>query len=276
MYNLVSASIVLFKNRIEVLQKALESVLKSPLISTVYLVDNSPTDILKSLQSTDSRIIYIFNDNNIGFGAAHNIAFKLCSMKGFKYHFVVNPDIYFKDDVVEQMVRYIEANKMIGMMMPEVLYSDGRTQYLPKLLPNPLNIVLRKIKRPRSVYNKFIEKYELRSVPSDMIYDAPILSGCFTLVSIEAIKKVGGYDDAFFMYFEDWDLSRRMHQEYKTIYFPLVSIYHDYESGANKSWRLFIVFINSFWTYFNKWGWFFDNSRAHINSETLAQFDVFS
>jgi GT2 family glycosyltransferase len=80
------------------------------------------------------------------------------------------------------------------------------------------------------------------------------------------------YDDTFFMYFEDWDLSRRIHQYYKTIYFPLVSVYHAYDSGANRSSRLFKIFINSGVTYFNKWGWFFDGERKKTNKHALSQF----
>ena len=158
------------------------------------------------------------------------------------------------------------------MMMPQILNLDGSIQSLPKLLPSPFSILLRKIKKPASLYQKFIDEYELRNVPKNKIYDAPILSGCFTLLNLEAIKKVGFYNDAYFMYFEDWDLSRRIHQHYKTIYFPVVSVFHGYDSGANKSIRLFKVFINSAITYFNRWGWFFDPERNEINKRALSQF----
>ncbi|HRV32459.1 MAG TPA: glycosyltransferase family 2 protein, partial [Candidatus Paceibacterota bacterium] len=54
-----------------------------------------------------------------------------------------------------------------------------------------------------------------------------------------------------------------------TLYYPFVSVYHEYESGANKSFRLFIIFIISAIKYFNKWGWFFDNERIKINNTIL-------
>ena len=85
-------------------------------------------------------------------------------------------------------------------------------------------------------------------------------------------RKINIPQDKFFMYFEDWDLSRRMHKKYKTIYYPLVSVYHGYESGANKSFKLFIIFLRSAFIYFNKWGWFFDKERKQFNKATLAQF----
>jgi hypothetical protein len=105
-----------------------------------------------------------------------------------------------------------------------------------------------------------------------MIYNAPVLSGCFTLFNTEALQKIGFYDDSFFMYFEDWDLSRRIHQKYKTIYYPKVSITHEYESGANKNKKLFIIFIKSAIKFFNKWGWILDRERNKINNSALNQF----
>lgn len=267
----ITASIVLYQEDIVLLQKAIDSFSHTDLEFFLYLIDNSPTADLKKI-AADRRIKYIHNPSNPGFGASHNVAIEKAIGIGSKYHFIVNPDIYFDGDVITPMLVYMANDKTIGMMMPQILNLDGTVQNLPKLLPSPLSILWRKIKKPATAYQKFINKYELRQVSKDAIYNAPVLSGCFTLLNIEAIKDIGMYDDAFFMYFEDWDLSRRMHQDYKTIYFPLVSVYHGYDSGANKSWKLFKIFINSAITYFNKWGWFFDSDRKIINKKALAQF----
>ncbi|WP_242667435.1 glycosyltransferase [Flavobacterium sp. AJR] len=268
----ITSSIVLYKNDLEMLQEAVNSILENNLLIKLYLIDNSPTDELKILLN-DARIEYFHNPANPGFGASHNIAIKKAIIKNAKYHFIVNPDIFFKGDVIAQMVDYMENDKSVGMMMPQILNRDGSIQNLPKLLPSPFSILKRKIKKPAFAYEEFIKKYELRQVPKDVIYNAPVLSGCFTLLNLEAIEKVGMYDDAFFMYFEDWDLSRRVHQYYKTIYFPKVSVVHEYESGANKSKKLFKIFVNSAIIYFNKWGWFFDSERKKINKEALSQFN---
>jgi GT2 family glycosyltransferase len=265
---LITASIVLYNSNE---QDIVRLILKLGTNITIFLIDNSPMDILKSL-ATDSRIEYIHHPSNPGFGAAHNIAIKRAIEMGSRYHFIVNPDVFFEGDIINTMLAAMESDSTIGMMMPQVLNLDGSIQNLPKLLPTPLSIILRKLKMPKAIYNQFIERYELRRIPKDKIYTAPILSGCFTLLSIEAIKKIGMYDDKFFMYFEDWDLSRRMHQHYKTLYYPKVSVYHGYDSGANKSFKLFKIFIKSAIHYFNKWGWFFDKERKQINSAALAQF----
>ncbi len=265
-------SVVTYNTAEKDLLRLIESLLMTTIEWKLIVVDNSPTIDIKYIVEKYNNIEYIHNPSNPGFGSAHNMAIQKAMDFDSEYHFIVNPDIYFEQDIISPMVEFMQKDESIGMMMPQILNLDGSVQNLPKLLPSPFSIIWRKLKIPPKAYQKFIDEYELRNVPQDLIYNAPILSGCFTLLNLEAIKKIGMYDDKFFMYFEDWDLSRRMHQKYKTIYFPEVAIYHGYESGANKSSRLFKIFVNSAITYFNKWGWFFDSERKKINKEALSQF----
>ncbi len=272
----ITISVVLYKNKASDLNTLLSCIYNCIYFKfyvKLYIIDNSPTDKLKIL-CLDDRIEYIHNPSNPGFGAAHNIALKKAIEISSKYHFIVNPDILFERNVIETMVNAMDKDPGIGMMMPQVLNLDGSIQNLPKLLPTPFSIVLRKFKKPKAIYNQFINRYELRSIPNDKIFNAPILSGCFTLLNLDAVQMVGIYDDKFFMYFEDWDLSRRMHQNYKTLYFPKVSVYHGYDSGANKNFKLFKIFIKSAIHFFNKWGWFFDSERSKINKAVLDQFSA--
>lgn len=269
---LITVSIVLYNNDESELKKTIRCVFNTSQKIKLFLIDNSQKDDLITLSENDSRIVYIHNPSNPGFGAAHNVAIRKGIELGAKYHFIINPDVFFVEDVISSMIAYTENDKTIGMMMPQILNVDGSVQNLPKLLPSPISVLRRKLKKPSKPYQKFINRYELRKVPEKMIYNAPVLSGCFTLLNLEAINKVGSYDDKYFMYFEDWDLSRRIHIHYKTIYFPLVSVFHGYESGANKSSKLFKIFIKSAITYFNKWGWVFDPERSKINNKALSQF----
>lgn len=266
-----TASVVSYNNDQDTLNAAINSFLSCCLNGKLYLVDNSPIDSSKKIPS-DLRIEYIHNPKNPGFGAAHNIAIKLALKEGSKYHFIINPDTYFYGDIVTPMIEYMKQYPQIGMLMPEILYPDGKIQNLPKLIPKPLSILLRKIKVPAGFYKKFINKYELRYVSRETIYFAPIISGCFTLLNMKAVEEIGGYDDKYFMYFEDWDLSRRMAEKYDTVYFPKVSIYHHYASGANKSHYLFKIYLKSAFHYFNKWGWIFDKGREKLNAKALDQF----
>ncbi|MEZ0450822.1 glycosyltransferase [Sphingobacterium thalpophilum] len=269
---MITASIVTFNTSIEDVDNILDSFGYIKCDYKLFIIDNSPTRRLEPYFDSNPRFRYIFNPDNPGFGASHNLAFDEARKIRSEFHFVINPDAFFKEDVFMPMVEFLKENQNVGMMMPQILNLDGSIQSLPKLLPSPLDVFMRKVKWPKIYYKKFIDRYELRSVNPEMIYEAPILSGCFTLFRMSAVDEIGGYDDRFFMYFEDWDLSRRMNKKYKTIYNPKVKVFHGYESGANKSGKLFKIFIKSAILFFNKWGWFWDKERARINRKTLSQF----
>jgi len=270
----INISIVLFKNDMDLVQKAIYSFTYATLINKIYLIDNSPTDILSCLASLDSRIEYIFNNANLGFGKAHNIALKRSIEENISYHLVLNPDVYFEGGVLEELYHFMESNPDVGLVMPKVLYPDGTLQYLCKLLPTPLDLFGRRFLN-FGPFKKIVEKrneiYELRFTGYDKIMEVPYLSGCFMFIRTEVLKKVGLFDERFFMYLEDTDLSRRIHRIAKTVYYPYVHIYHEYGKGSYKSLKLLYYHIKSAIKYFNKYGWFFDKEREEINKKILKK-----
>ena len=138
MENVITASIVLYNNDIEVLKSTIKSFSLSKITIQLFLVDNSISNKLEIL-ANEKWITYIHNPSNPGFGTSHNIAFKKSIELGSFAHFIVNPDIYFDEDILSPMVDYMYQNDDVGMIMPKVLNYDGSDQFLPKLLPSPLN-----------------------------------------------------------------------------------------------------------------------------------------
>lgn len=267
----INASIVLYHNNKEQLNKAINSFLNTDLEVKLYLVDNSVNDDLKKLASIDNRIEYIFNNTNLGYGKAHNIAMKKSIENDVPYHIVLNPDIYFDNDVLENLFNYMESSKDIGNIIPQVRYPDGEIQHLCKLLPTPTDLILRRFIPSKSWKEKRNKKYELRDSGYDKTINVPSLSGCFMFLRTWTLKDIGLFDENIFMYLEDTDLNRRIHSKYKTIFYPKVHILHEYakESYVNK--KLLVYHIKSAIYYFNKWGWFFDKERAEINNRCLEK-----
>jgi GT2 family glycosyltransferase len=266
----LSASIVVYKNAVEILEKTIESFLRSTLDSKLYIVDNSPTDRLKTLVN-DPRIIYRFNNKNVGFGAGHNTILREI-LNETKYHIILNPDVYFEEGVIQKLYAFMNQHSEIGQLMPKVLYPDGRLQPLCKLLPSPQTLIKRRF---FNFYKSSLEKenyrYELRFSGYDKIMDVPFLSGCFMFLRTEALKKVGLFDERFFLYTEDADLSRRIHKHYRTVYFPRATIYHHYQRGSYRNFWLTWCNIQSAIRYFNKWGWLDDSEREFFNQRTIQQ-----
>jgi len=263
----ITVSIVTYKNDPQKLNKLFESLNHSSLEISVHIMDNSHTDDLEHLIKK-YKVHYTHNGKNPGYGSAHNILMKE-SLYNAKYHLVLNPDIHFEDNVLEKLYSYMEEHRDIGLIMPKVLYPDGSLQYLCKLLPRPSDLILRRFFQPLKLIEKVNSKFELRFADYDNIMDVPYLSGCFMFLRKDALHKAGLFDERFFMYFEDTDLSRRIHRHYRTVYYPHVTIYHDYEKGSYKDKGLLWAHLKSAIRYFNKWGWFFDKDRRKINNKTI-------
>jgi GT2 family glycosyltransferase len=269
----LTASIVAYMSPASILAQTIHSFLSATQDSKLFLIDNSPTDELKYL-AYDPRITYIFNSRNVGFGAGHNLALRKI-LNESKYHVVLNPDVYFNKDVLKTLYDYIERNPDIGLVMPKVLYPDGRLQRVCKLLPSPKTLIVRRfLNFLPSTLEKENYRYELRLSGYNKIIDAPFLSGCFMFLRTEALRTVGLFDERFFLYTEDTDLSRRIHKLYRTVFFPDATIYHYHQRGSYKSASLLWRNILSAVKYFNKWGWTKDEEREQFNSRAIQQLSL--
>jgi GT2 family glycosyltransferase len=184
---------------------------------------------------------------------------------------VLNPDVEFEPEVIEKMRAYLDAHREAGLMMPKVFFPDGRMQYLCKLLPTPLDWIFRRFMPFVSAVSKRNERFELRRSGYNKIMNVPYLSGCFMFFRTDALKKMGLFDEKIFMYGEDTDITRRIHREYKTLFFPDVSIIHKFSKRSYSDFHLLCVHIKSAVYYFNKWGWFFDRERVRMNRKVIAE-----
>jgi hypothetical protein len=164
----INISVVLYNTPIKDLNNLLESLDIVESEFTLYIIDNSSTDVLKKSFKFKDNVVYIHNPENPGFGSSHNLALNISIKDNVKHHFIINPDVYFKSDVITRMVNYMEENPDVGMLMPKILNLDGTIQFLPKLLPSPYSVLMRKMKFPRSIYKNFIDKYELRMVDENL------------------------------------------------------------------------------------------------------------
>ena len=96
----------------------------------------------------------------------------------------------------------------------------------------------------------------MRSFDYDSPMEVQCLSGCFMFFRSEVLHRVGGFDERFFMYFEDFDLSLRSSSIARNVYFPEAYVVHERQSAHRRSWRLKLIFAQSALLYFSKWGWF--------------------
>jgi GT2 family glycosyltransferase len=267
----ICGSIVLYNNRPEIIQKVISSFLHTSLNVRLFLVDNSETNECSKFAGIDERIEYIFNNRNTGYGSGHNVAIRKSMELGIPYHLVLNPDVYYETGALETIYSFMQNHPDVGQLMPQVLYPDGRLQYLCKLLPTPFILVFRRVLLKWFHESRINKRYELRFSGYDTLMDIPALSGCFMLLRTSVLREAGLFDERFFMYLEDIDLTRRMGQKSRTVFYPGVKIYHEHNRRSYRELLLLREHLVSAVKYFNKWGWFIDRERRRTNKETLLR-----
>lgn len=264
---MLNTSIVLYKHSVSEISPLIKILRKSELVSEIFILDNSP---IPTAEFQHLEVTYIFSGKNLGYGAAHNIAIKKTIEQNIPYHLVVNPDISFQPEILMGIEQFMNINSSIGLLMPKVLYPNGEIQYLCKLIPSPLDLIFRRF-IPNSWTKKRIEKFEMRASGYNKIIDVPYLSGCFMFLRTETLTSIGLFDERFFMYPEDIDLSRRIHKKYRTVFYPEVSIIHHHAQSSYLNLKMLLVHTFNVIKYFNKWGWVFDKERKNINKKVLSQ-----
>ena len=265
----ITCSIVLFHNPVQEIKNAIESFTRSSKRVKLFLVDNSGDDSFRYVFNSP-HVEYIYNGRNLGYGTAHNIAIQ--KAKGIsKYHLVLNPDVEFDPAILSRLFKFMEEHPDTGLVMPKILYRNGDTQYLCKLVPAPTDLFIRRfIPGPlKKLFRKQLDNYELKNKDYNYILETPNLSGCFMFIRTEVFSGIGMFDERYFLYLEDTDLCRRINEKYRTLYYPSVCIIHGYSKASYKSLRLMKLHLSSSIKYFNKWGWFRDVKRKIINTSIL-------
>jgi GT2 family glycosyltransferase len=267
----LTASIVIYNN-INQVQDLLNDLLIYDGNIRVFVIDNSEESNAKHFSNID-KVEYKFNNKNLGYGSAHNIAINKSIQLGSDYHVILNPDIRFNQGTLSSLVNFMNSNPEIGMCSPKVLFPNGDLQYLCKLIPEPKNLMIRRFLPSKKITSKHDNNYELRSFSYNRNIEIPYISGCFMFARTSILEKVNGFDERFFLYFEDLDLTRRIGKISKTYFFSETFVYHGYNKESYRSNKVLIHHIKNAIKYFNKWGWFFDKEREKVNKRTLLQLD---
>ncbi len=231
------------------LEQCLHTVLKAvdQLEAEIWVVDNQSTDgsvaYLKPLFPTVS---FIENQKNTGFGAANNQALERCSGE---YILFLNPDTLIPEDCLLNCLHFMRSDPNAGALGIRML--DGSGVFLPeskRAFPSPIRAFYKLIGFsalfPRSPR---FNRYSLGHLSSTENHVVDVLAGAFMMISKPVLEQTKGFDERFFMYGEDIDLSYRIQKAgYTNYYFAGSSIIHfKGESTRKGSMNYVILFYNA-------------------------------
>ncbi|MCB1689869.1 MAG: glycosyltransferase family 2 protein [Halioglobus sp.] len=233
---------------------------------TVWLVDNaSDAGYRSALQAEIDRwpasecfaIRYSPQSSNRGFGFGHNT---VLSSLGSEFHLVLNPDVELEDDTLRAGLVALRQSPDIALLSPRVTGSNGEQEYLCKRYPSVLVLLLRGFAPGfvRRLFRRRLASYEMRDLCSgETSVEVDIASGCFMLMPTAALRAVHGFNEDFFLYFEDFDLSLRLARQGRLVFEPGVRIVHHGGYAASKGRLHLQYFIRSGMRFFNRHGWRF-------------------
>jgi GT2 family glycosyltransferase len=254
----VIAGIVTYNNPIEEVERAAKSFLACELHVYLIVIDNNSKDGYLDQLKDRFDAQFIQSSINKGYGFGHNIGIK--NAPDCEYYLVLNPDIEIHEGTMEKLVMHMDEHHDVGLISPKILNEDGSIQHLNKRLPTVFNLFARRF-LPSFIQNiSFIKKrmdyYIMLDKGYEEIQEVPYITGCFMLFRKSVLDKIGGFDENFFMYLEETDITRRVNQAgFKSVYYPCASVTHKWARGSHHSIKLTWIHIKSAIYYFIKWGW---------------------
>lgn len=252
----VSVSIVTFNNA-DVLKERLDILLpifKISQVTNIFIIDNHSTDgtddILKQISEDEPQLKIILLDSNKGFGYGHNQAIKQTNSQ---YHIVMNLDTTPKQErLIRNMVLYMDRRQDINLLSPLVLFPDGNIQRLTRNEPTVFDLAVRFLgpnwfKKRQAKFVHLNDGYNQEQTIKNA-------TGCFMFLRVSALQSIGGFDERYFLYMEDTDLTKAINEKGKAFFSPEFEVMHEWQRG-NHSIGGAKLMISSMIKYFNKWGW---------------------
>ncbi|OZA65091.1 MAG: hypothetical protein B7X72_08005 [Sphingobacteriia bacterium 39-39-8] len=249
-YSALELSIIIVNYNVRFfLEQCLHSVYKAVqgLNAEVWVVDNASTDgSLDYLQPLFPWVHFLPNPENIGYARANNQALTHC--RG-RYILFLNPDTLVAEDCFRLCLDFMQAQPMAGAMGIRML--DGSGKFLPeskRAFPSPVSALYKLTGLsgffPRSAV---CNHYSLGHLSQDQNHQVDVLAGAFMLLPKSVLDQVGSFDERFFMYGEDIDLSYRVQKAgFQNYYFAGSSIIHfKGESTRKGSLNYVLLFYNA-------------------------------
>jgi GT2 family glycosyltransferase len=269
---MLSTSIVAFQPKLDELRstltslrRALETAHRARALDAgaVVVVDSGTRDeaALDALVATSFAglpwvdAFVIRGHGNVGYGRAHNHAIERTSGA---YHLVLNPDVVLEPSAILEAIRYLDAHPEIGLLTPHVVNNAGGREFLCKRYPGLLVLALRGFAPGwlRRRFRRLLDRYEMRDLPEHEVASGiPMASGCFMFARRPLLETIGGFSPAYFLYFEDFDLSLRLRRLSDIAYVPWVRIIHSGGYAVRKGWTHRWLFLRSAATFFGSHGW---------------------
>lgn len=270
----LSASIVTYRSNIELFKSLSESLIcavrrarcEFPIVADLIVVINDTrdedcaaiehaVDAMRKCAPAYICLRVVKGHGNVGYGAGQNRALATVASD---YHLILNPDVFLEEDALLEGLRYLQEHPEVAMLVPQGFDPQNEYARLSKRHPSLLVLLLRAlaVRSSDGLLGRRVARYTYGGeLPCDTPKSVTLASGCFMLCRTDVLKRVNGFDDRYFLYFEDYDLSLRMKSYGAIVELPQARITHYGGHTARRDLRRIGHFVRSGVRFFNRYGW---------------------
>ncbi len=218
----------------------------------VVVVDNGSSDGSQEMVREEFPWVRLVeNPGNPGYSSACNAGIRASDRP---YPFILNSDVEFVEGGIEALVAYMDAHPEVGALGPLVLNSDGTRQMSCRRFPSMVENVVHGFLGEIWPDNPFTRSYQMKDLEGEVPREVDWVSGAAMLLRREAVERVGGFDEAYFMYVEDVDLCWRLRRAgYRVVYHPgFRLVHHIGRTSSQRSTRMLYEHHRSMFIFFRR------------------------
>ena len=205
--------------------------------------------------ANDLRVTVLNPGSNRGYGAGHNLAMAEVESQ---FHLILNPDVELAPDSLKLALGTLKNQHDIALLAPQGFSPSGEPEFLAKAYPSVWVLGLRSL-APHWIKTRSggaLARYEMRDTLSETtLRPITLASGCCMWVRRAVFDDVGGFDESYFLYFEDYDLSLKLARKATVLEHRNIRIVHHGGDASRKGFQHIRWFIGGAARFFNQWGW---------------------
>lgn len=238
--------IIVAYNMKELVKKQLNHLktIKTNIDYDVIVVDNGSNDNILELEPEFSDVCFVLSKNNLGYFGGANLGVKYSNSE---YLFILNSDILASDYCFDSLIEFMEKNNDIGIIAPKLIYPDERgVQNSCFRFHNILTPIIRRTFLANTKFGKNENrKMLMEDFNHDDIIECDWVLGAAFIIKKDLLESVGGFDERYFLYYEDMDICKTISKHNKkVVYYNKTFMIHNHARTSAKHNKL-VDFINN-------------------------------
>ena len=227
------AVVIVNYNTCDYLRSCLQTVLRER-PDDVIVVDNGSSDgSVEMMRAEFPQVTVLGDGHNRGYGAAANYAVTHCAAETI---LLLNSDTRLTAGAIEELATYLDRHPQVGIVGPRLIGADGAWQQSCYPFPKPLYTLLEETRVGRIIgYIPILREYYLYTWSHERVRSVPWLQGSALAIRRRPFEALGGFDESFFMYFEEVDLCYRLRKAgWQTHFYPAATVVHAGGGSTNQ------------------------------------------